>query len=44
VVETDVKYTLIKTSLTDDFSPESSYNVVVLGEESTGGSNDYKVM
>jgi hypothetical protein len=43
VVETDVKYTLIKTSLTDDFSPESSYNVVVLGEESTG-SNDYNVM
>ncbi|CAJ2678910.1 unnamed protein product [Trifolium pratense] len=42
VVETDVKYTLIKTSLTDDFSPESSYNVVVLAEGSTG-SNDYKV-
>lgn len=42
VVETDVKYTLIKTCLTDDFAPESSYNVVVLGEENTG-SNDYKV-
>ena len=43
VIETDVKYTFIKTSLTDDFSPESSYNVVVLGERSTG-ANDYKVM
>lgn len=42
VVETDVKYTLIKTSLTDDFAPESSYNLVVSGEESTR-SNDYKV-
>ncbi|KAJ1422035.1 hypothetical protein SESBI_13364 [Sesbania bispinosa] len=42
VIETDVKYTFIKTSLTDDFSPESSYNVIVLGEGSTG-SNDYKV-
>ncbi|CAI8616628.1 unnamed protein product [Vicia faba] len=38
----DVKYTLIKTSLTDDFAPESSYNLVVSGEESTR-SNDYKV-
>lgn len=43
VIETDVKYTLIKTSLTDDFAPESSYNLVVLGEESAS-SNDYKVM
>ena len=43
VIETDVKYTFIKTSLTDDFSPESSYNVVVLGEGSDG-ANDYKVM
>ncbi|KAL5055856.1 hypothetical protein RYX36_036538 [Vicia faba] len=42
VIETDVKYTLIKTSLTDDFAPESSYNLVVSGEESTR-SNDYKV-
>ncbi|CAL5211562.1 unnamed protein product [Lathyrus oleraceus] len=42
VIETDVKYTLIKTSLTDDFAPESSYNLVVLGEESAS-SNDYKV-
>lgn len=43
VIETDVKYTFIKTSLVDDFSPESSYNVVVVGEENAG-SNDYKVM
>ncbi|CAJ1933172.1 unnamed protein product [Sphenostylis stenocarpa] len=42
VIETDVKYTFIKTSLTDDFTPESSYNVVVLGEGSTS-ANDYKV-
>ncbi|KAF7823685.1 protein PLASTID TRANSCRIPTIONALLY ACTIVE 16, chloroplastic [Senna tora] len=42
VIETDVSYTFIKTSLTDDFSPESSYNVVVLGEGSAG-ANDYKV-
>lgn len=43
VIETDVKYTFIKTSLTDDYTPESSYNVVVVGEESTS-ANDYKVM
>ncbi|XP_057750483.1 protein PLASTID TRANSCRIPTIONALLY ACTIVE 16, chloroplastic [Arachis stenosperma] len=42
VIETDVKYTFIKTSLTDDFSPEGSYNVVVLGEGSASAS-DYKV-
>lgn len=43
VVETDVSYTFIKTSLTEDFSPESSYNVVVSAESSTV-ANDYKVM
>lgn len=43
VVETDVSYTLIKTSLTEDFSPESSYNLVMSVEGSTG-ANDYKVM
>lgn len=43
VIETDISYTFIKTSLTDDFSPESSYNVVVSGEGSAG-ANDYKVM
>ncbi|KAF5930833.1 hypothetical protein HYC85_031706 [Camellia sinensis] len=43
-VELDVSYTLIKTRLTDDFSPESSYNVVVSAEGSAGaGAIDYKV-
>ncbi|KAL6195519.1 hypothetical protein ACLB2K_031138 [Fragaria x ananassa] len=42
VIETDVSYTFIKTSLTDDFSPESSYNVVV-SAEGFEGANDYKV-
>ncbi|KAI4322112.1 hypothetical protein L6164_021832 [Bauhinia variegata] len=42
VIETDLSYTFIKTSLTDDFSPESSYNVVVSGEGSAG-ENEYKV-
>ncbi|KAL0389091.1 UNVERIFIED_CONTAM: protein PLASTID TRANSCRIPTIONALLY ACTIVE 16, chloroplastic [Sesamum calycinum] len=42
VVETDVSYTLIKTSLTEDFSPESSYNLVVAAE-GNAGANDYKV-
>lgn len=43
VIETDVGYTFIRTSLTEDFSPESSYNVVV-SAEGTVGANDYKVM
>jgi hypothetical protein len=43
VIETDVSYTFIKTSLTEDFSPEKSYNVVVSAERSTS-SYDYKVM
>lgn len=42
VVKTDISYTLIKTKLTEDFSPESSYNLVVSAEGS--GANDYKVM
>ncbi|XP_043700834.1 protein PLASTID TRANSCRIPTIONALLY ACTIVE 16, chloroplastic [Telopea speciosissima] len=42
VVQTDVAYTLIKTSLTEDFSPESSYNVVV-SPEGISGTNDLKV-
>ncbi|KAK9127052.1 hypothetical protein Syun_015849 [Stephania yunnanensis] len=41
IVETDVKYTLLKTSLTDDFARESAYNVVVSSENSS--SADYKV-
>lgn len=43
VIETDVSYTFMKTSLTEDFSPESSYNVVVSAEASVD-ANDYKVM
>lgn len=42
-IATDVKYTLIKTKLTDDYSLESSYNVVVNAEGITA-ENDYKVM
>ncbi|GLT55367.1 hypothetical protein SLA2020_284970 [Shorea laevis] len=42
VVETDVSYTFIKTNLTEDFSPESSYNVVVSAER-IAGANDFKV-
>lgn len=49
VAQTDVAYTLIKTSLTEDFSPEKSYNVVVSAEGSNSGSGSssseaYKVM
>ncbi|XP_062179774.1 protein PLASTID TRANSCRIPTIONALLY ACTIVE 16, chloroplastic-like [Phragmites australis] len=32
VVETDVRYTLVKASLTDDYSPESSYALVLAKE------------
>nr|GMD15844.1 protein plastid transcriptionally active 16, chloroplastic [Ipomoea batatas] len=42
IIETNISYTLIKTSLTEDFAPESSYNVVVSAEGTTG-ANDYKV-
>ncbi|KAM1803416.1 hypothetical protein ACFX12_029401 [Malus domestica] len=42
VIEMDVSYTFIKTSLTEDFSPESSYNIV-MSAEGGGGANDYKV-
>ncbi|XP_051134685.1 protein PLASTID TRANSCRIPTIONALLY ACTIVE 16, chloroplastic [Andrographis paniculata] len=42
VVETDLGYTLIRTRLTDDFSPENSYNVIVSNEESSAGA-EYKV-
>ncbi|EXC10716.1 hypothetical protein L484_025300 [Morus notabilis] len=42
VIQTNVSYTFIKTSLTDDFSPESAYNVVVSAEGSAD-ANDYKV-
>ncbi|CAN8268278.1 unnamed protein product [Cochlearia groenlandica] len=39
VAQTDVAYTLIKTSFTEDFSPEKSYNVVVSAEGSNNGNN-----
>lgn len=44
VVETtDVRYTLIKTKLTEDYAPESSYKIVV-SAEGNAGAYDYKVM
>lgn len=43
IVETDLSYTLIKTSLTEDFSPEISYKIVVSAEGSAG-ADAYKVM
>ncbi|CAN0854366.1 Protein PLASTID TRANSCRIPTIONALLY ACTIVE 16, chloroplastic [Linum grandiflorum] len=42
VIETDVSYTFINTSLAEDYSPESSYNVVV-STEGSSGPDDYKV-
>ncbi|XP_071916609.1 protein PLASTID TRANSCRIPTIONALLY ACTIVE 16, chloroplastic-like [Coffea arabica] len=42
LVETDLRYTLIKTNLTEDYLPESSYNIVVSAEGSAGAT-DYKV-
>ncbi|KAK4483102.1 hypothetical protein RD792_010279 [Penstemon davidsonii] len=42
LVEIDVSYTLIKTKLTEDFFPESSYNIVV-SAEGVVGVNDYKL-
>lgn len=44
IAEADISYTFIKTSLTEDYSPESSYGLVVAAEGSGGGANDYKVM
>lgn len=43
LIETDLRYTLIKTKLTEDFLPESKFNIVVSAEGSTG-ADDYKVM
>ncbi|KAK1320451.1 hypothetical protein QJS10_CPA03g01694 [Acorus calamus] len=45
VVEADVSYTLIKTKLTEDFSPEGSYGIVVSPEGSAAATNadDFKV-
>ncbi|KAI3992254.1 hypothetical protein MKX01_029975 [Papaver californicum] len=43
LVETDVNYTLIKTKLTEDYSVENSYNVVISNEgTSTRPKNDSK--
>lgn len=42
IIQTDVRYTFIRATLTDDFSTESSYNVVMAAEGSAG-TNDYKV-
>lgn len=42
VVQTDVKFTLIKTRLTEDYAVERSYNVVVAAE-GFSGSTDFKV-
>ncbi|KAM3309296.1 protein PLASTID TRANSCRIPTIONALLY ACTIVE 16, chloroplastic [Capsicum chacoense] len=42
IVETDLSYTLIKTSLAEDFSPESSYKIVVSAEGSAR-ADAYKV-
>lgn len=46
VVETDISYTLIKTQLTEDYSAESEYGLVMAAEgiSGGGGANDYKVM
>ena len=43
VIQTDVSYTFLKTALTEDYSAESSYNIVVSAEGSIGAT-DYKVM
>ncbi|KAK9727188.1 hypothetical protein RND81_05G264500 [Saponaria officinalis] len=42
VIQTDVKFTFIKAALAEDFSTESSYNVVVAAE-GQAAENDYKV-
>lgn len=42
VVKTDVGYTLLKAKLTEDFLPESSYNLVVSAEGSAA-ETDFKV-
>lgn len=44
LIETDVRYTFIKTRLGDDFLPERSFNFVVAQEGSAAVEiNDYKV-
>jgi hypothetical protein len=39
VVETDVNYTVVKASLTDDYNPESSYGLVLAKEDSSTASS-----
>uniref|UniRef100_A0ACD5TJY5 Uncharacterized protein n=1 Tax=Avena sativa TaxID=4498 RepID=A0ACD5TJY5_AVESA len=39
VVETDLNYTLVKASLTDDYNPESSYGLVLAKEDSSTTSS-----
>ncbi|KAK1693985.1 hypothetical protein QYE76_010682 [Lolium multiflorum] len=39
VVETDVNYTVVKASLTDDYNPESSYGLVLAKEDSSAASS-----
>ncbi|WVZ66321.1 hypothetical protein U9M48_015561 [Paspalum notatum var. saurae] len=43
VVETDVRYTLLKASLTDDYSPESSYALVLDKEGASPTADTGKV-
>ncbi|XP_007016331.2 PREDICTED: protein plastid transcriptionally active 16, chloroplastic [Theobroma cacao] len=42
LIQTDVSYTLLKTTLIEDYSAESPYNIVVSAEGSIG-ANAYKV-
>lgn len=39
LVETDVNYTVVKASLTDDYNPESSYGLVLAKEDSSTASS-----
>jgi hypothetical protein len=39
VVQTDVNYTVVKASLTDDYNPESSYGLVLAKEDSSAASS-----
>lgn len=43
VAETDVRYTLVKASLTDDYTPESYYAQLVLTKEGVSPSDTGKV-
>jgi NAD(P)H-binding len=45
LVESDIRYTVIKTALTEDYSPQSEHGLVISGERngSAAGSNEPKV-